>query len=406
MNTMNVNGQNGVATSAIENAVDKAVNMINKAQYGKKGYVLIDEGLRLSFDGSRFFKGPKDNFIFNGKIEKKGGNGRYNQVLVEIHYKNLDNEEGFWQRIMVNAVLDAILVEIDNWIINYYKSESSSKWEAGLELYQNFRNDYFGSKLVVDNTDNLNSPDALNVNSQNGVATSANTSFSLISLAEFGYHKRMEFTELNKTELVRFIVHSICWNKSKAHFWLEFGNEIYRIDICKFDKKGYYVIVNDISYREVIKHCCDCFRLTEKNIDNIANYIYDLVADYFYGYHKADIAKADTDGELAEDLNSPDTLESPDTLNNDIESIMEFFGNDYKALNDIENEFFGYHFDIDNDLRDNLLFKRNGTFIDMYYKNMVIINNSEYIRLTDIKNIRDFENALFKLISTLINDNE
>lgn len=158
---MNVNGQNGVATSAIENAVDKAVNMINKAQYGKKGYVLIDEGLRLSFDGSRFCKGPKDNFIFNGKIEKKGGNGRYNQVLVEIHYKNLDNEEGFWQTKMVNAVIDSILDKIDNWIINYYKSESSSKWEAGLELYQNFRNDYFGSKLVVDNTEDLNSPDAL-----------------------------------------------------------------------------------------------------------------------------------------------------------------------------------------------------------------------------------------------------
>lgn len=163
MKTMNVNGQNGVATSAmIKNAVVKAVKMINKAEIGKKTYVMIDEGLRLSFDGIRFIRGAKDNFIFNGKIEKKGVNGRYSQGMVEIHYKNLDNEEGLCLNDMVNGVLDAILADIDNWIINYYKSESSSKWEAGLELYQNFRNDYFGSRLVVDNTDDLNSPDASN----------------------------------------------------------------------------------------------------------------------------------------------------------------------------------------------------------------------------------------------------
>lgn len=44
----------------------------------------------------------------------------------------------------------------------------------------------------------------------------------------------------------------------------------------------------------------------------------DLVADMF---EVADIEKAESDRKLAEDLNSPDTL-------NDIESIMEFFGND------------------------------------------------------------------------------
>lgn len=255
MNTMNVNGQNGVATSAmIKNAVVKAVKMINNVENAKRGYVLIDEGLRLSFDGARFIRGAKDNFIFNGKIAKKCSNGRYDQVMVEIHYKNLDNEEGLCLNDMVNGVLGAILADIDNWIINYYKSESSSKWEYGLELYQNFRNDYFGSRLVVDNSENL---------------------------------------------------------------------------------------------------------------------------------------------------------DSPDTLNNDIEPIVEFFSNDdYKTLNDIENEFFGYHFDIDNELRDNLLFKRNGTFIDIYDKNMDTINNSVYIRLTDIKNIRDFENALNDLISTLNNDIE
>lgn len=157
----NFNGQNGVATSAaIKNAVVKAVKMINKAEIGKKTYVMIEEGLRLSFDGIRFIRGAKDNFIFNGKIEKKCSNGRYDQVLVEIHYKNLDNEEGLCLNDMVNGVLGAILADIDNWIMNYYKSESSSKWEAGLELYQNFRNDYFGSKLVVDNSEDLNSPDA------------------------------------------------------------------------------------------------------------------------------------------------------------------------------------------------------------------------------------------------------
>lgn len=159
MKTMNVNGQNGVATSALKNAVVKAVNMINKAENAKRNYVKIGEDMRLSFDGVRFIRNNKDNFIFNGKIAKKCSNGRYNLYMVEIHYKNLDND-GLCLNDMVNGVLDAILVEIDNWIINYYKSKSSSKWVAGLEMYQNFRNEFFGSILVVDNTDNLNSPDA------------------------------------------------------------------------------------------------------------------------------------------------------------------------------------------------------------------------------------------------------
>ena len=170
MNNVNVNGQNGVATSALKNAVIKAVKMIGKAEYTKVGYVKINEGLRLSFDGTRFIREGKDNFIFNGKIEKKCENGRYDQVMVEIHYKNLDNEKGLYLDSMVNAVLDAVLNNIDNWIIAYYKSESSSKWVDGLEMYQNMRNEFFGSRLVVDNMDNtseivvsedLNSPDAL-----------------------------------------------------------------------------------------------------------------------------------------------------------------------------------------------------------------------------------------------------
>lgn len=248
----------------------------------------------------------------------------------------------------------------------------------------------------------------MNVNGQNGVATSANTSFSLYatSFANFGYNKKMEFTKLNKTELVRFIAQPMCMFKSKAHYCLEFGGERYCIYLHKNDK-GYYVTVSETSsntvqrpVKEVIRHYCDCFRLTEKKIDNIVNYIYDLVADYYYSFYKADIRKSEIDKEYTDNLNSPDTL------NNDIKSIMEFFGNDYKALNDIENEFFDGHFDFDKKLRNNLRFKRNGTFIDMYHNDMTIINNSEYIRLTDIKTIRDFEIALYKLIETLNNDNE
>ena len=121
MNNVNVNGQNGVATSAaIKNAVIKAVKMIGKAEYAKVGYVKINEGLRLSFDGTRFIREGKDNFIFNGKIVKKCENGRYDQVMVEIHYKNLDNEKGLYLDSMVNAVLDAVLNNIDNWIIKWY----------------------------------------------------------------------------------------------------------------------------------------------------------------------------------------------------------------------------------------------------------------------------------------------
>ena len=151
-------------------AVVKAVKMINNADNAKRGYVKIDEGLRLSFDGIRFIRGTKDNFIFNGKIEQKCGNGRYDEVFVEIHYKNLDNEEGLCLNDMINGVLDAILVKIDNWIIDYYKNESEHSWVMGLGKHQVFRNKFFGSRLVVNDMDNtsdivvsegFNSPDAL-----------------------------------------------------------------------------------------------------------------------------------------------------------------------------------------------------------------------------------------------------
>lgn len=173
MNTMNVNGQNGVATSALKNAVVKAVKMINKAEYAKKGFVIIEEGHRLSFDGTRFIKEGKDNFIFNGKIEIKGGNGRYDQVIVEIHHKNLDND-GLCLNDMVNAVLDAILNFIDDVIVKCSSDVGhiivknnddvdEDDISSFVSIYQVIRECYFGSKLVVNNTEDLNSPDALNI---------------------------------------------------------------------------------------------------------------------------------------------------------------------------------------------------------------------------------------------------
>lgn len=168
MNTMNVNGQNGVATSALKNAVVKAVKMINKAEYAKKGFVIIEEGHRLSFDGVRFIKNNKDNFIFNGKIEIKGGNGRYDQVIVEIHHKNLDND-GLCLNDMVNAVLDAILNYIDDVIVKCSSDVGhiivknnddvdEDDISSFVSIYQVIRECYFGSKLVVNNTEDLNNP--------------------------------------------------------------------------------------------------------------------------------------------------------------------------------------------------------------------------------------------------------
>lgn len=156
---MNVNGQNGVATSALKNAVVKAVKMINKAENAKVGSVKIYDMYRLSFDGARFIKGDKDNFIFNGKIEQKGSNGRFNMGLVEIHYKNLDND-GLCLDDMVNAVIDAILNALDDTIVKY--ESNGHAWERMFAWdLQEFRYWYFGSRLAVDNTDDLNSPDAL-----------------------------------------------------------------------------------------------------------------------------------------------------------------------------------------------------------------------------------------------------
>lgn len=151
--------------------------------------------------------------------------------------------------------------------------------------------------------------------SQSAVAVnSANTSFLLSATTmspSFGYNT-MEITELNKTELVRFITQSICECKSKAHFILEFGDERYCIYLNK-DDKGYYVTVSETSsktvqrpVKEIKRHYCFCSRLTVKNIDDIAYYIYSLVSDYFYGIYEVPT------------LEDTPTLDDTPTLENDI----------------------------------------------------------------------------------------
>jgi hypothetical protein len=127
----------------------------------------------------------------------------------------------------------------------------------------------------------------------------------------FGYNT-MEITELNKTELVRFITQSICECKSKAHFILEFGDERYCIFLNK-DDKGYYVTVSETSsktvqrpVKEIKRHYCFCSRLTVKNIDDIAYYIYSLVSDYFYGIYEVPT------------LEDTPTLDDTPTLEDDI----------------------------------------------------------------------------------------
>ena len=132
------------------------------------------------------------------------------------------------------------------------------------------------------------------INSQSAAAVnSAKTSFMLSASTMFpffGYNK-MEIAEgLNKIDLVNFIAHSIRECKTKAQIILEFGDERYCIFLNK-DDKGYYITVDETSsktvqrpVKEIKRHYFFCDRLTRNNIDSIANYVYGIVADYFYGY--------------------------------------------------------------------------------------------------------------------------
>ena len=132
------------------------------------------------------------------------------------------------------------------------------------------------------------------MNSQSAAAVnSAKTSFMLSASTMFpffGFNK-MEITEgLNKIDIVNFIERAIRECKTKAQFVLEFGDERYCIFLNK-DDKGYYITVDETSsktvqrpVKEIKRHYFFCYRLTINNIDSITDYIYGIVADYYYGY--------------------------------------------------------------------------------------------------------------------------
>ena len=132
------------------------------------------------------------------------------------------------------------------------------------------------------------------MNSQSAAAkNSAKTSFMLSASTMFpffGYNKKDITEGLNKIDLVNFIAHSIRECKTKAQIILEFGDERYCIFLNK-DDKGYYITVDETSsktvqrpVKEIKRHYFFCSRLTRNNIDSITDYIYGIVADYYYGY--------------------------------------------------------------------------------------------------------------------------
>ena len=132
------------------------------------------------------------------------------------------------------------------------------------------------------------------INSQSAAAVnSAKTSFMLSASTMFpffGYNEKEITDELNKIDIVNFIAQSVRECKVKAQFILEFGDERYTMFLHK-DDRGYYVTVSETSsktvqrpVKEIKRHYFFCSRLTRKNIDDIANYIYGIVADYYYGY--------------------------------------------------------------------------------------------------------------------------
>ena len=132
------------------------------------------------------------------------------------------------------------------------------------------------------------------INSQSAAAVnSAKTSFMLsvsTMFPFFGYNKK-EITEgLNKIDILNSIERAIRECKAKAQVILEFGDERYCIFLNK-DDKGYYITVDETPsktvqrpVKEIKRHYFFCERLTRNNIDGIANYIYGIVADYYYGY--------------------------------------------------------------------------------------------------------------------------
>ena len=132
------------------------------------------------------------------------------------------------------------------------------------------------------------------MNSQSAAAVnSAKTSFMLSASTMFpffGYNEKEITDELNKIDIVNFIAQSVRECKAKAQFILEFGDERYTMFLRK-DDRGYYITVDETSsktvqrpVKEIKRHYFFCDRLTRNNIDSIANYVYGIVADYYYGY--------------------------------------------------------------------------------------------------------------------------
>ena len=156
------------------------------------------------------------------------------------------------------------------------------------------------------------------INSQSAAAVnSAKTSFMLSASTMFpffGYNKKEIAEGLNKIDIINFIAHSIRECKTKAQIILEFGDERYCIFLNK-DDKGYYITVDETSsktvqrpVKEIKRHYFFCSRLTRNNIDSIANYVYGIVADYYYGYGIYEAPSLDEAPSLEE---APELEEAP-----------------------------------------------------------------------------------------------
>ena len=200
------------------------------------------------------------------------------------------------------------------------------------------------------------------MNSQSAAAVnSAKTSFMLSASTMFpffGYNEKEITDELNKIDIVNFIAQSVRECKAKAQFILEFGDERYTMFLRK-DDRGYYITVSETSsktvqrpVKEIKKHYFICSRLTRNNIDDIANYVYGIVADYFYGYgiYEAPALEEATVLEEAPMLKEAPVLDEvkilEDFCTNEASKIMaagltsvamaneEFYMYDYEALYD------------------------------------------------------------------------
>ena len=181
------------------------------------------------------------------------------------------------------------------------------------------------------------------INSQSAAAVnSAKTSFMLSASTMFpffGYNKKEIAEGLNKIDIINFIAHSIRECKAKAQIILEFGDERYCIFLNK-DDKGYYITVDETSsktvqrpVKEIKRHYFFCSRLTRNNIDSIANYVYGIVADYYYGYRIYEAPSL----EEAPELEEAPALDEDYTIEEVCNGFYEIVFNDEED-NDITEE--------------------------------------------------------------------